>query len=458
MTEWLSLLESQISALQEELAVVENDRVQLARLERREQEQREALAQAQAEFAAWTQRWAGAMVKLGRAVASSPEEVEVYLSGLSLLSNKASETKEMRRRVDGISRDTQAFSELFESLARAHAPDLLGGDLIEGAETLLARAREAGDVQRERVRLRREISERQARLTQAGQRLAAAEAELSDLTAEAGVATPHELAPALQRSARKRELLRQLSSLKEVLRSRSGGRSLEELVKEVEGLDHDELRASILSLEGRQEELDTELRLAQKDAVELGRGLSSYSSEDAALARQRLAERRAVVVFELRDYLTRRAAWMMLRAEVERYAAENQGPILERATAHFSRLTLGRYRGLRVGLGEQTLWCVREGKDVEVEGLSRGTRAQLYLALRIASLERHFDSHGSVPLLLDDLFVDFDDDRTAAAFEVLGDLSEKTQILYYTHLARDVEAADAAVPKGRLFLHKLGVA
>jgi uncharacterized protein YhaN len=142
---------------------------------------------------------------------------------------------------------------------------------------------------------------------------------------------------------------------------------------------------------------------------------------------------------------------------VERYAADNQGPILKRAGEHFSRLTIGRYSGLRLGVTDRSIWCVRDGKDVEINGLSRGTRAQLYLALRVASLQRHFEQHERVPLLLDDLFVDFDDDRAAAAFELLAELGQETQILYYTHLARDVEAADVAIPKGRLFLHKLGV-
>ena len=142
---------------------------------------------------------------------------------------------------------------------------------------------------------------------------------------------------------------------------------------------------------------------------------------------------------------------------MRRYAESHQGPILARADGFFRRLTLGKYSGLRVGLGERALRCVRDGKDVEVEGLSRGTRAQLYLALRLASLERHFEANQKIPLVLDDLFVDFDDDRTAAAFELLGELSRVTQILYYTHLARDVEAADAAVTKESLFLHKLGI-
>jgi uncharacterized protein YhaN len=57
--------------------------------------------------------------------------------------------------------------------------------------------------------------------------------------------------------------------------------------------------------------------------------------------------------------------------------------------------------------------------------------------------------------LLDDLFVDFDDDRTSAAFEILGELAEKVQILYFTHLGRDVILAEDAA-RGRVFQHRIG--
>jgi uncharacterized protein YhaN len=38
-----------------------------------------------------------------------------------------------------------------------------------------------------------------------------------------------------------------------------------------------------------------------------------------------------------------------------------------------------------------------------------------------------------MPFVADDLFVHFDDARASAAFEILGALSERTQVLYFTH-------------------------
>jgi len=75
-----------------------------------------------------------------------------------------------------------------------------------------------------------------------------------------------------------------------------------------------------------------------------------------------------------------------------------------------------------------------DGKTVvEVGQMSEGTTDQLFLALRIAALEQSVDAGVRLPFLADDLFVNFDDDRSRAGFRVLADLSRSTQVLFFTH-------------------------
>ncbi|AUX47021.1 hypothetical protein SOCE26_085320 [Sorangium cellulosum] len=94
-------------------------------------------------------------------------------------------------------------------------------------------------------------------------------------------------------------------------------------------------------------------------------------------------------------------------------------------------------------------------REVDVSGLSDGTRDQLYLALRLASLEHHARAGEPMPLILDDLLIHFDDDRARAALAVLGEMTATTQVLFFTHHARLVELAREAVPAGVLREHRL---
>jgi uncharacterized protein YhaN len=68
-----------------------------------------------------------------------------------------------------------------------------------------------------------------------------------------------------------------------------------------------------------------------------------------------------------------------------------------------------------------------------VEALSEGARDQLYLALRVAAIEGHVANAEPLPFIADDLLVNFDDTRAAAAIELLSALGRTTQVILFTH-------------------------
>ncbi len=80
--------------------------------------------------------------------------------------------------------------------------------------------------------------------------------------------------------------------------------------------------------------------------------------------------------------------------------------------------------------------------------MSEGTQDQLYLALRLGTLDYWFEGHEPIPFIVDDVLLTSDDTRAAAAFEVLAGLSDRTQVLFFTHhehlvqIARDMSEND----------------
>lgn len=415
------------------------------------------LADAGRTFEEWRREWAELVPKLGLSVVSPPEEALAVLSDLADLRRLMEDAREKQRRVRGIERDSAAFVAEVRALVEKHAPDLARADASEAAEELLRRVRAAREADKERRRLESERAARAERLEAARAGKDVASSALDAILRFSRAKEPEEL-PRIEAAVRRaRDLDAQLERLEESLRGKAGAGALRDLIEEARSIRHDELRAQLDDVERRLEELEEELRDAEQNAQSLERGLELYRGEEAALAQQRVETVTAEAREALRELVVVRAARLLLAREVARYAERHQGPILSRASELFPRLTLGKYSGLRIGLGERTLRCVRDGSELEVSELSRGTRAQLYLALRLSSLMHHFQHHGTVPLIFDDLFVDFDDDRAAAAFEVLGELARSVQILYFTHLGRDLQAARDAVPPSVLFEHRIGV-
>ena len=144
-------------------------------------------------------------------------------------------------------------------------------------------------------------------------------------------------------------------------------------------------------------------------------------------------------------YVRARASAMLLRWAVDRYRKEKQGPLLKRAGELFRVLTRNSFERLEVTFDERDamyLTGVRpDGEVVAVPGLSTGTEDQLFLALRIAAVEDYLARAVALPFVADDLFVNFDQERSAAGFDVLGQLAERTQVLFYTHHLHLVDVA-----------------
>ncbi len=86
--------------------------------------------------------------------------------------------------------------------------------------------------------------------------------------------------------------------------------------------------------------------------------------------------------------------------------------------------------------------------------MSSGTRDQLYLALRLAALEKYMKSSEPMPFIVDDILIHFDDDRSKATLAVLAELTKKTQVILFTHHSRVVEQA-REVAGGVAVVHEL---
>lgn len=432
----------------------------LARAHEALEEAASAAAQASSLFSSWEVTWKKEGAALGLSAEATVQSALEALSSFEKLGRILLEADNLERRIAGMQRDTQALTDDVRAILTRHLPALLESDPVDAALALQGQIRAARRASDERARYRKLIAERRSALAKVESSIAAAEGQLTQLVHSAGVEDASCLPAAEEQRREIRTLERRLDVLENSIREKAEGSSLSELKEEAAEWRgrSGPLNQRVYELEEQIEELEEAYRVAEKDEAGIKLGLVVYHSEDAVEARQRVSSRAAEARALLREYLVKKAAHGLLRAQMEAYAEQFSGPILVRASEMFERMTLGRYTKLSIGLGERTLHCVRDGQQLEVSQLSRGTRAQLYFALRLSSLETYFKDQPALPLVFDDLFVDFDDDRATAAFEVVAELAEKVQVLYFTHLARDVEAAQNAVPSALLFEHRLTVA
>ncbi len=338
----------------------------------------------------WESLWAAVTQALDLRVSASAEEVQAAMDARKNLARIEEEAEKMRHRLVGIDRDASHFADAVRAVCDACALDLATRSPEEACAELARRVARATE-----QRARREMLEDQERRLEAQVGAVRAAVE-HGVNAVGAVAAPPNVAELDARLADLDERIQQTSRL-------------------------------LGSLETGAQQFD------QSPAI-----------EQAAEAQRQLARVRDIA----ERYARARLGASAVARVLERYRRENQGPVLARASSLFAALTLGKYQGLEVGFDEAddpALVAVCDGHRLETHALSDGTLDQLYLALRVASLERLTTARGPLPLLLDDVLVHFDDHRAAAALAILSDLAKHTQVILFTHHARIVEIARRAI-------------
>ncbi len=278
-----------------------------------------------------------------------------------------------------------------------------------------------------------------------------ATATLAELTAAAGCAEASELPDAERRAKDASDLDGKRVFLRKEISRESSGRTVEDLLEDLAEVELTEVRAERGRLTAERGLLEEGANAAQKQVGTLEEVLRSFDTSGRAAEAAEAAESARAKVLELREqYIRKHLAAALLKAAIDRFRDEHQGPLMTRGSEIFAILSLGTFSGLTTGYSasdDPVLHCVhQDGHEVTPDKLSEGERDQLYLALRVASLE-HFLAKGSpIPLVVDDVLVNFDDKRARAAIEVLAHLSKTTQVLLFTHHTTIRDLAKDAVP------------
>ena len=116
------------------------------------------------------------------------------------------------------------------------------------------------------------------------------------------------------------------------------------------------------------------------------------------------------------------------------YEQNRQPETLREASEYMSQLTSGKYTRIWTPLAHDILFVDNaEGQSLPVQVLSRGTREQLFVSLRLALVSAYGRRGIHLPMILDDVFVNYDAGRTRTACSVLREFAKQGhQLLVFT--------------------------
>lgn len=424
-------------------------------------EANQAKVQANGDLNKWQADWSQAIQPLGLPGDTPPAAVHAVIARLDELLQKLHEAGSLQSRIAGINRDASQFSKDVAGLVEHLDPALLSLPGAQAAAELQARLSQAKADAATGTALRKQIKEKQHNIQTSRDTIHLMTETLARLCRQAGCEKHDELEAREALSNQYQALGKESDDLEAYILELAPGASIDEIRGEAAEVNPDELPETIAELGRKIQELGQKrLDLAgeiARSAKELELMDGNSRAAGAAETVQEMASR---IREGVGQYLRLRMASVILRREIERYREENQGDLLMRGGAYFQRLTLDSFTGLATDFNKEDdpiLLGVRPtGQRVRVEEMSDGTRDQLYLSLRLASLEKYLEASEPMPFVVDDILVNFDDQRAAATLGALAELARKTQVLFFTHHGRLVELARGTAGQERVGVLHLG--
>ena len=190
----------------------------------------------------------------------------------------------------------------------------------------------------------------------------------------------------------------------------------------LEQVDRDiDLGQTITKLQNELDVLNAEL-LNLDESSQLTEMLGDISSKQAELKEVEIRWANLFLV----DFIIKRTR--------EEYEGDHGSEVLRRASDYLNRITDGRYSQI-MRIEEDPGYQLKEDNGSYrypiPPDVSRGAFAQIYLSIRLAYAEE--GAHSNLPIILDDAFEGFDDERVLPALSILLEIGQKRQVLLFSH-------------------------
>ena len=200
---------------------------------------------------------------------------------------------------------------------------------------------------------------------------------------------------------------------------------------------------------------DTEQRLVDV-RHEAGRVAERIAIMERSEERSRLLTRQELILAKLDANAETWAVLTLCKTLLDEtrkiYETERQPGVLRQASLFFKVMTEGRYIRVIAPLDGAEIQVERaDGVRLPPQLLSRGTAEQLYLAMRLALVREYASTTDALPVVFDDVFVNFDPVRTRNTLLAVRDLAETHQVLLFTCHPHFVKIAEEIVPSARIF-------
>ncbi len=235
----------------------------------------------------------------------------------------------------------------------------------------------------------------------------------------------------------KEEFLQRKADLEDALRLAAGQQEFEEFLTSFTETDEQERETYIQEMEKNLQACSLEEEESVTTLADVNATLRTLSTSDQlAKLRQKEKNLQESLHNGAKDWARYALARQLILQAKHNFELERQPQVIRMASEIFQKITAGRWKSISASLEESSLYVLPpHGEPVSPVILSRGTQEQLYLSLRLAYIRNHAEHAAALPIIMDDVLVNFDPQRAERTAHALLHLCEEPhahQVLFFT--------------------------
>ncbi|NNN21081.1 MAG: AAA family ATPase [Acidimicrobiales bacterium] len=371
-------------------------------------------------------------------------ELDKTLGELKEIRNENDKFEVLKKRIEGINQRNEDYVRRVNELASKCIEQYNPEEPIITVAAMYAKLKYATSARDRADALKASVEQSELTLREITIHFDEAYARIQEILSLENCQNESELEALIRRSVQLEELKNTLEAITTQLYTQTNT-SIDQIIQECASLVGIDISHELQELKEKSADLDVRRDDLVKHIHDLEHQIdSSLTRQSAADAEQEFQLKLVEVRNYMERYLGLEIARAVLEKEVERFRRENQEPLLENAGKYFSIITDGEYssiEGFQSGNTIELMAISKEGEKKTPAMLSSGTKDQLYLSIRLSALSRFIKIFGPLPVIVDDIFVNFDDKRAALAFKALEELAKNTQVIVFTHHETTVNGA-----------------
>lgn len=275
-----------------------------------------------------------------------------------------------------------------------------------------------------------QIDEQNSRLTSLNNQLKGLQVSLADLIRSVGAHDEEDFLRKHEIFAKRKSLESFIGDKRKLIQARVGiNEAYQRFIDNLRSSSPEDLENESSRVSSQLKELEPERDKVNQSIGETRNRIDQLTSNDELVTLQSALEMKKQELSDLsREWAVSRVALRLLDMGKLEYEKNRQPGVIKTASDFFSRIT-GYRKIMKLLDCDDILICDDDENRKGVAEMSRGTREQLYLAMRFGLIQEYETRSEPLPVIMDDVFVNFDDDRRDKVIEILRSFSESRQVI-----------------------------